>query len=166
MLAWLRVATGGTRLNSYPSVHQLSDLHLHPGGKSHSDAKMLKVLVQRGPIPHAEFAHAAGVHVAIHRSSGGVNFGHMLGDEVITIFRALELWDLTARPLHVYLNDVNKTTKLYSLLNLEKPPLPLDTIHLPRARCFERFVVGWDQLIGFMPREFVTNPRLRPTGIC
>jgi hypothetical protein len=101
----------------------------------------------------------------MHRTSGVLNFGHMLGDEVIAIFRALDPWDLTARPLHVYLNNVNRTTKLYSLFNLEKPPLPLDKIHLPRVRCFERFVVGSDQFIGFMPREFNRNPRWRPTGM-
>ena len=123
---------------------------------------MLHVKVQDGVIDSSRWAHAAGVHVRIDRlylldgKHGSVNLGHTLGDEVIAVWRALEMWGLLEEPVHVYLNDIT-ATKPYHVLNLAKPPV-LASSGLNESTCFESFVVGWSNF-GYMP---TINPNYRP----
>lgn len=73
---------------------------------------MLRVKVVAGLIDRTKFRIVDdGVHVAIDRlyipyKEGVPNVGHTLGDEVVSVFRALDQWDLLLQPVHVYLNDV------------------------------------------------------------
>ena len=51
-----------------------------------------------------------------------MSLGHTLGDEVVAVWRALEMWGLLEQPVHVYLNYANETDP-YRVLNLAKPPM-------------------------------------------
>jgi hypothetical protein len=88
----------------------LNHLFLHPGARNLHGSK-LQVEVMNGTIDLERFKMATGVHIAIDRLyipyvQGLPNAGHTLADEVVSIFRALEMWELLTEPVHVYLNNV------------------------------------------------------------
>lgn len=129
---------------------RLSDLHLHPGGTKHSVGKMLPVAIALGCIPSG-VNFQGGVTVAINRLyvpylQGVPNPGHTLGDEVMSIFRSMQMWTLLDQNVSVYTNDL-RAAKMYGFLRLSQPVALLSS--LPAATCFENLLVGWRNL-GYM----------------
>ena len=88
----------------------LDYLYLHPGARD-GKGKKLQVEVMNGTIDLERFKMATGVHIAIDRlyipyKQGTPSPAHTLADEVVSIFRALDMWELLTEPVHVYLNNV------------------------------------------------------------
>ena len=72
----------------------LDDLHMHPGGTTHTADRMLHVQKRPGCIDLSEFQngwHPETVHVLIDRVFPNAP-AHTLADEVVAVFRSLELW--------------------------------------------------------------------------
>ena len=95
----------------------LNHLFLHPGARNMHGSK-LQVEVMNGTIDLERFKMATGVHIAIDRLyipyvQGLPNAGHTLADEVVSIFRALDMWELLTEPVHVYLNNVRHNSLLH-----------------------------------------------------
>ena len=95
----------------------LNYLYLHPGARG-SKGKTLQVEVMNGTIDLEHFKMATGVHIAIDRlyipyKQGVPSPAHTLADEVVSIFRALDMWELLTEPVHVYLNNVRHNSSLH-----------------------------------------------------
>ena len=95
----------------------LDYLYLHPGARD-GKGKKLQVEVMNGTIDLERFKMATGVHIAIDRlyipyKQGVPSPAHTLADEVVSIFRALDMWELLTEPVHVYLNNVRHNSLLH-----------------------------------------------------
>ena len=150
-----------TYFKAWPhDTEALRTLNLKPNARSDRAGNLLPVDIVDGPIERSQYSMVGGVHLAMRRlfvpfAQGLPNIGHTLGDEVVSAFRALEMWELLGEPLYVYLDDL-QLVETYALLPLARPPALLARIN--RSVCLAHFLVGWRHL-GYMP---VTNPSHTP----
>ena len=132
----------------------LSDLRLHPSAihRCTGSPRCLHVRVVNATQKHIDAGNFSSdddaVHVAMNRLyipyvQAVPSPGHFLADEVLAVFRALDMWELLRRRTRIYLNDVTRT-EVYGVL-------PNASVHVREPelwaqRCVRHLVVGWPQL--------------------
>ena len=77
----------------------LARIGLHPNGRHTMPDRTLHVRIERTPIPQATYQMLDGVGVPIRRlfvpyKQGAPNPGHVVADEVASIFRSISMWEL------------------------------------------------------------------------
>jgi len=107
----------------------------------------MEIHVKTGPIPPIFSRQSEGVYAMMNRYVSG-NHGHILGDELVSLFRALRLWGVDGKPLHAYLSppDDFANNHMYQLLTDVKAARA-DTF--PSSTCFDYFVFGDFRELGF-----------------
>ena len=132
---------------------------MHPGGTTHTADRMLHVQKRPGCIDLSEFQngwHPETVHVLIDRVFPNAP-AHTLADEVVAVFRSLELWgqlELLDAPrngsstnnnkLIVWMRGGTKLTHPYE--TLARHVGVRDFSELPHSTCFRNVLVGWSAL--------------------
>lgn len=136
----------------------LPKLHLQPNGWD--GTPMLDVVHVQGPV-NSSFSSVSytGVHVLLDRYNW--NVGHTVGDEIVSIWRALDFWDLKEsepQAWHISSGRHGVGDQLYELLTNKTPQA---FSKFPDNTCFESVIVGWKQL-GFF-RNFMNPGRVPVT---
>jgi len=122
----------------------VSRLRLHPGGKHAINMLQVRSRSLSSVAPSETYKYVDGVHVAINRKLIPPNFGHTLADEIVSVFRALEMWQqLDVSPLILLLNSVQSSSQ-YACLG-SNTSMRLQH-RLPRSVCFRNFIAGWSAL--------------------